>query len=96
MHWSTTAEKREKVGMKMPSTKLLIFGSPKASTPLRPAALSSAIDLLFKILIWEDGHGSFSANDEEKTMNRREFVGCRRCVYGNNTICWADSDRSCL
>jgi uncharacterized protein (DUF302 family) len=43
--------------MKMRSTKLLIFGSPKAGTPLMLAALSSAIDLLLKILIWEDGHG---------------------------------------
>jgi uncharacterized protein (DUF302 family) len=40
----------------MRSTKLLIFGSPKAGTPLMLAALSSAIDLLLKILIWEDGH----------------------------------------
>ena len=43
-----------KVGMKMHSTKLLIFGSPKAGTPLMLAAPSSAIDLPLKILIWED------------------------------------------
>jgi uncharacterized protein (DUF302 family) len=47
----------EKVGMKMPPTKLLIFGSPKAGTPLMLAAPSSAIDLPLKILIWEDGQG---------------------------------------
>jgi len=44
----------EKVGMKMPPTKLLIFGSPKAGTPLMLAAPSSAIDLPLKILVWED------------------------------------------
>jgi len=44
----------EKVGMKMPSTKLLIFGSPKAGTPLMLAAPSVAIDLPLKILVWED------------------------------------------
>jgi uncharacterized protein (DUF302 family) len=44
----------EKVGMKMPSTKLLIFGNPKAGTPLMLAAPSSAIDLPLKILVWED------------------------------------------
>ena len=44
----------EKVGMKMPPTKLLIFGSPKAGTPLMLAAPTSAIDLPLKILIWED------------------------------------------
>lgn len=43
-----------KVGMKMPPTKLLIFGSPKAGTPLMLAAPTSAIDLPLKILIWED------------------------------------------
>ena len=44
----------EKVGMKMPPTKLLIFGNPKAGTPVMPGAPSSAIDLPLKILIWED------------------------------------------
>jgi uncharacterized protein (DUF302 family) len=47
----------EKVGMKMPPTKLLIFGNPKAGTPLMLAAPSSAIDLPLKILVWEDGKG---------------------------------------
>jgi uncharacterized protein (DUF302 family) len=46
-----------KVGMKMPPTKLLIFGSPKAGTPLMQAAPSIAIDLPLKILIWEDAQG---------------------------------------
>ena len=47
----------EKVGMKMRPTKLLIFGSPKAGTPLMLAAPSVAIDLPLKILIWEDREG---------------------------------------
>ena len=47
----------EKVGMKMGPTKLLIFGSPKAGTPLMLAAPSIAIDLPLKILVWEDGQG---------------------------------------
>jgi len=46
-----------KVGMKMRPTKLLIFGNPKAGTPLMLAAPSSAIDLPLKILIWEDEQG---------------------------------------
>jgi len=44
----------EKIGMKMRPTKLLIFGSPKAGTPLMQAAPSVAIDLPLKILVWED------------------------------------------
>jgi uncharacterized protein (DUF302 family) len=47
----------EKVGMKMRPTKLLIFGSPKAGTPLMLASSSVAIDLPLKILVWEDGQG---------------------------------------
>jgi uncharacterized protein (DUF302 family) len=47
----------EKVGMKMHPTKLLIFGSPKAGTPLMLAAPSIAIDLPLKMLVWEDGQG---------------------------------------
>ncbi len=47
----------EKVGMKMPPTKLLIFGSPKAGTPLMLAVPSVAIDLPLKVLVWEDSSG---------------------------------------
>ena len=43
-----------KVGLKMLATKLLIFGNPKAGTPVMLAAPSSAIDLPLKILVWED------------------------------------------
>jgi uncharacterized protein (DUF302 family)/uncharacterized membrane protein YidH (DUF202 family) len=47
----------EKVGMKMRPTKLLIFGSPKAGTPLMLAVPGIAIDLPLKILVWEDTGG---------------------------------------
>jgi uncharacterized protein (DUF302 family) len=46
-----------KVGLKMPPTKLLIFGKPEAGTPLMLAAPRSALDLPLKILIWEDAEG---------------------------------------
>lgn len=47
----------ENLGFKMPPTKLVIFGSPKAGTPLMLAAPSIAIDLPLKILSWEDARG---------------------------------------
>jgi uncharacterized protein (DUF302 family) len=47
----------EKVGLKMPPTKLLIFGNPKGGTPLMLAAPSAALDLPLKILIAEDSQG---------------------------------------
>ena len=43
--------------MSMRPTKLLIFGSPKAGTPLMVAAPSVALDLPLKILVWQDGEG---------------------------------------
>jgi uncharacterized protein (DUF302 family) len=46
-----------KAGMEMRPTKLLIFGNPKAGTPVMLAAPHSALDLPLKILIWEDPQG---------------------------------------
>lgn len=48
----------EKIGMQMRPTKLLIFGNPKAGTPLMLASPSIALDLPLKILIWEDNNGA--------------------------------------
>ena len=47
----------EKAGMKMRPTKLLIFGSPKAGTPLMVAAPTLAIDLPLKVLVSQDESG---------------------------------------
>jgi len=44
----------EKAGIRMRPTKLLIFGNPKAGTPLMIASPSIAIDLPMKAMIWED------------------------------------------
>ena len=40
-------------GLQMPDTKLIIFGNPKAGTPLMLATQSIAIDLPLKILVRE-------------------------------------------
>src|SRR5882762_5749651 len=65
----------EKVGMKIRPTKLLIFGSPKAGTPLMLAAPSSAIDLPLKILVCEDGQGKvwISYNSPEYLKERHHL-----------------------
>lgn len=64
-----------KVGMKMPPTKLLIFGSPKGGTPLMLAAPSVAIDLPLKILVAEDSQGKvwISYNSPEYLQERHGF-----------------------
>jgi uncharacterized protein (DUF302 family) len=61
-----------RVGMKMPPTKLLIFGTPKAGTPLMLAAPSIALDLPLKILVSEDAQGKvwLSYNSSEYLKER--------------------------
>src|SRR5215813_13020263 len=65
----------ERVGMRMPPTKLLIFGNPKAGTPLMIASPSIAIDLPMKILVWEDSDGKvwISYNDAAYLQRRHGF-----------------------
>jgi uncharacterized protein (DUF302 family) len=62
----------EDVGMNMPPTKLLIFGNPKAGTPLMIAAPTIAIDLPLKLLVRQDSDGAvrISYNDPEYLQNR--------------------------
>ena len=61
-----------KVGMKMPPTKLLIFGNPKGGTPLMLAAPGIALDLPLKILVSEDAQGkvTLSYNSPEYLKER--------------------------
>jgi uncharacterized protein (DUF302 family) len=61
-----------KVGMAMPVTKLLIFGDPKAGTPLMLASAGSAIDLPLKILVRQDLDGSTAI-----TYNSAAYLGVR-------------------
>jgi uncharacterized protein (DUF302 family) len=62
-------------GLTMPPTKLLIFGAPKAGTPLMQAAPSMAIDLPLKALVWDDGSGQtwIGWNTPEYLQHRHGF-----------------------
>jgi len=62
----------EKVGLQMPPTKLLIFGNPKAGTPVMLTAPTSAIDLPLKILVSEDSQGKVWVS-----YNSAEYIGQR-------------------
>ena len=65
----------ERVGLKMIPTKLLIFGNPKAGTPLMFPAPSTAIDLPLKLLVWEDAANGvwISYNSPEYLQKRHGF-----------------------
>jgi uncharacterized protein (DUF302 family) len=62
-------------GMQMPATKLLIFGNPKAGTPLMIASPPAAIDLPLKVLVAEDAGGAtrISYNDPQWLQARHGF-----------------------
>lgn len=61
-----------KVGLKMPVTKVVMFGSPKGGTPLMLAAPTLAIDLPLKALVAEhtDGKASVTYNDPDYLKDR--------------------------
>ena len=63
------------VGLEMPPTELLIFGSAKAGTPLMLAAPTLAIDLPLKALAWQDKEGKvrLSFNSAEYLKNRHNI-----------------------
>jgi uncharacterized protein (DUF302 family) len=65
----------EKAGLSLPPTKLVVFGNPRAGTPLMQATPSVAIDLPLKILVWEDGEGRVwvSYNSPEYLQERHGF-----------------------
>ncbi len=64
----------EKVGLSLRPTKLLIFGNPKAGTPLMVASPTIAIDLPLKILVWEDADGVRISYDSPAYLQARHSL----------------------
>jgi uncharacterized protein (DUF302 family) len=64
-----------KVGLKMPPTELLIFGNPKAGTPVMIFAPTTALDLPLKALVWQDVEGKvwLSYNSPEYLKQRHNI-----------------------
>ena len=64
-------------GMPLRPTELLIFGNPKAGTPLMQANQTIGIDLPLKILVWEDDSGGvwITYNDPTWLAKRHNLGG---------------------
>jgi uncharacterized protein (DUF302 family) len=45
----------DKAGLDLRDTKVILFGSPQAGTPVMQAAPLAALDLPLKVLVWADG-----------------------------------------
>ena len=44
-----------RVGLALRNTKVVIFGSPQAGTPVMETVPLAALDLPLKVLVWSDG-----------------------------------------
>lgn len=60
------------VGLQLRPTRLLVFGNPRAGTPLLAAAPTVGLDLPLKVLIWEAADGTVTVG-----YNSPEWIGAR-------------------
>ena len=67
-----------KVGMKLRSTELSIFGNPQGGTPFMECNQTVGIDLPLKALVWEDASGQvwLGYNDPEFLAKRHGVSPC--------------------
>jgi uncharacterized protein (DUF302 family) len=64
----------EQVDLALRNTKVVIFGSPTAGTPVMQAAPLSALDLPLKVLVWDDdGQTTVSYLDPEALARRHHL-----------------------
>lgn len=64
-----------KAGMELRPTEVLIFGNPRAGTPLMQAAQTIGIDLPLRALVWQDEDGkTWLAYDDPKWLAERHGV----------------------
>jgi uncharacterized protein (DUF302 family) len=72
------AKGAQQTGQELRPTELLIFGNPRAGTPLMQCQQQVAIDLPQKILVWEDADGQvwLSYNDPRYLARRHDITEC--------------------
>ena len=66
------------VGMDLRPTEVLIFGNPKAGTPIMQDTQTAAIDLPLKALVWQDAEGKTWIG-----YNDPRWIGVRHGVDGH-------------
>jgi uncharacterized protein (DUF302 family) len=61
-----------RAGLTMRPEQMLIFGNPKAGTPLMQSVPAAGIDLPLKALVWEDAEGrtQIAYNDPQYVVRR--------------------------
>jgi len=72
----------KKVGKTLRPTQVVIFGNPKAGTPVMQCSQNAAIDFPQKALIAEDAKGNvtLSYNDPKYIAKRHNIQGCDKVL----------------
>jgi len=72
----------EKVGIQLNDTELIIFGNPKAGSPLMKCQQTIAIDLPQKALVWKDKNNKvwISYNDMRYLEKRHDVKNCEKAI----------------
>jgi uncharacterized protein (DUF302 family) len=65
----------QEVGLSLRPTRLLIFGNPRAGTPLMQSKQTIGLDLPLRVLVWEDAEGKVWL-----TYHRPEYLARRHLV----------------
>ncbi len=60
-----------RIGIELRDTKVVIFGSPVAGTPVMQSAPLVALDLPLKLLIWDDGGTTRVSYTSPQTLAER-------------------------
>jgi uncharacterized protein (DUF302 family) len=63
--------KAREVGLDLRDTKLVIFGSASAATPVIDAAPLAALDLPLRVVVWEDGYQTLVSYPAPAAVARR-------------------------
>jgi uncharacterized protein (DUF302 family) len=62
----------QRAGLAMQPSQLLVFGNPRAGTPLMQAVPTAGLDLPLKVLVWEDaGHHTWMSYNSVDYLQRR-------------------------
>src|SRR5260370_40310277 len=62
-----------KAGLTMPPAHVLVFGNPRAGTPLMIASPLVALDLPLRVLVWQDVGGQARDSDNEPAFLAQRF-----------------------
>ena len=64
-----------KAGVSLRPTRLILFGNPKAGTPIMAANPHAALELPLKLVIWQDNRGTVNVDFLDPTTQLDERYG---------------------